>query len=271
MIDQHKTKTQLNDELEQIRSRTAELECKRADEAMHNLIEIIHFAEHVSTKIHGLLDEAEIYRTVKEAFAQSKSYAASLLLLTDDDSSLRIAEASLSPEKVKEGEKATGLRMKGYKIDLKKSSIYRQVVREGKTVQAKVSDIIGELFPQPLAHLISKTTGYEKKSSILTPLKRHGKIIGAFAMTSPELTEHFIPSVINLARHISNALEWNDENRERERAEEALRDSDPGPNIITLQVGQTSGAEQHDWIKTTGRIDIPGDSHGRPTIRLKSS
>ena len=226
MSDQHKTKTQLNDELEQIRSRTDELERKRADEAMHNLIEIIHFAEHVSTKIHGLLDETELYRTVKEAFAQSKSYTASILLLTDDDSSLRIAEASLSPEKVKEGEKATGLRIKGYRIDLKKSSIYRQVVREEKTVQAKVSDIIGELFPRPLAYLISKTTGYEKKSSILTPLKRHGKIIGAFAVTSPELNEHFIPSVINLARHISNAMEWADENRERERAEKALHENE---------------------------------------------
>ena len=226
MTDQHKTKTQLNDELEQIRSRTDELERKRADEAMHNLIEIIHFAELVSTKIHGLLDEAEIYRTVKEAFAQSKQYSVSILLLTNDGSSLRIAETSLSPAKVKAGEKATGLRIKGYKIDLKKSGIYRQVVREEKTVQVSVSDIIGELFPRPLAHLISKTMGYEKKTSILTPLKRHGKIVGAFAMTCPELAEHFIPSVRNLAQHISNALERADEYTERKRAEEALRESE---------------------------------------------
>ncbi|GAI57783.1 unnamed protein product, partial [marine sediment metagenome] len=153
-------------------------ERKRVGEELSNLIEIIQFTERVSAKIHGLQDAAEIYMTVKEEFAQSIQYAASILLLTDDDSSLRIAEASLSSAKVEAGEKATGLRMKGYNIDLKKSGIYRQVVREGKTIQVNVRDIIGELFPRPLAHLISKTMGYEKKSSILTPLKRHGKIVG---------------------------------------------------------------------------------------------
>ncbi|MFB0516088.1 MAG: PAS domain S-box protein [Candidatus Neomarinimicrobiota bacterium] len=231
MNDQHKTKVQLIEELEQTRKQVAELEQaeierKLLEKALHNLIEIIQFVEHVSTRIHGRVEEAEIYRTVKEEFAQSKQYSVSLLLLTDDDSSLRIAEASLSPEQVKEGEKATGLRMKGYKIDLKKSSIYSQVVRDGKTVQAEVSDIIGELFPRQLAHLISKTTDYEKKSSILTPLKRHGKIIGAFAMTSPELAEYFIPSVRNLAQHISKSLEWADEYTDRKRAEVVLRESE---------------------------------------------
>ncbi|GAH96731.1 unnamed protein product, partial [marine sediment metagenome] len=72
-----------------------------------------------------------------------------------DCANASFTEASLSAAQINEGEKATGLRMKGYKIDLKKSSIYSQVVREGKTVQAKVSDIIGELFPRPLAYLIS--------------------------------------------------------------------------------------------------------------------
>ncbi len=226
MNDQCKTKVQLIKELEQTRGRIAELVPKHSDEGLHNLIEIIQFTEHVSAKLHGLVNEAEIYRTVREEFAQSQRYTASILLFTDDGSSLRIAEASLSPAKVKVGEKATGLRLKGYKIDLKKSGIYRQVVREEKTVQVSVSDIIGELFPRPLAHLISKTMGYEKKTSILTSLMRNGKIIGAFAMTCPELAEHFILSVKNLAQHISIALEWADEYTERKRADEALRESE---------------------------------------------
>ena len=79
------------------------------------------------------------------------------------------------------------------------------------------------MFPRPLAHLISKTMGYEKTPSILTPLKRHGKIIGALAISSTDLAEHFIPSVRNLAQHISNALELADEYAERKRAEEELR------------------------------------------------
>ena len=194
-------------------------ERQQMDKRLRDLIEIIHFTEHVSAKIHRLLDDAEIYRTVKEEFAQSKRYATTILLLTDDESKLRIAETSTAPDMVKAAEKVTGLRLREYKIDLKKSSVCSQVIEEGKTVQASVSDIIGELFPRPLAHLIPKILGLEKALSILTPLKRHGKIIGALSMTSTELAEHFIPSVRNLARHISSALELADENAERKRAE----------------------------------------------------
>jgi two-component system cell cycle sensor histidine kinase/response regulator CckA len=199
------------------------MEWERVDKSLRDLIEIIHFTENVSAKVHGLLDEAEIYRTVKEEFAKSKRYTASILLLTDDGSKLRIAETSIPPGKLKAAEKAVGVRLKGYKIDLDKSSIYSQVVREGKTVQVNVSDIIAELFPRPLAHLISKTMGYEKTPSILTPLKRPGKIIATLAISSTELAEHFIPSVRNLARHISNALALADEYAQRKQVEEELR------------------------------------------------
>ena len=193
------------------------------DKQSRDLIEIIHFTENVSLKIHNVLDEAEIYRTVKEEFAQSKRYTASILLLTDDGSKLRIAETSIPPGKWKAGEKAAVVRTKGYKIDLNKSSIYSQVVREGKTVQVNVSDTIAELFPRPLADLISKNMGYKKRPSILTPLKRHGKIIGALAISSTDLAEHFLPSVRKLAQHISIALELADEYAKRKRMEERLR------------------------------------------------
>ena len=199
------------------------MEWEGMDKPLRDLIEIIHFTDNVSARIHGVLDEAEIYSAVREEFAKSKRYTASILLLTDDGSSLRIAEASVLPDKLKAGEKVAGVRLKGYEIDLNKSSIYSQVVREGKTAQVNVSDVVGELFPRPLAHLISKTMGYENKPSILTPLKRHGKIIGALAISSTDLAEHFIPSVRNLAQHISNALELADEYAERKRAEEELR------------------------------------------------
>ena len=198
---------------------------EQIDKPLRDLIEIIHFTETVSAKVHGVLDEAEICRIIKEEFAKSKRYTASILLLTDDGSKLRIAETSLAPGKLKAGEKALGMRLKEYKIDLNKSSIYSRVVREGKTVQVSVSETIGELFPRPLDYLISKIMDYEKKKSILTPLKRHGKIIGAFGMSSTDLAEYFIPSVRNLAHHISTALELADERAECKKAEEALWES----------------------------------------------
>ncbi len=192
-------------------------------ERVRDLIEIIHFTENVSTKICNVLDEMEIYRTVIEEFKKSKRYSTSIALLTDDKSKLRIVGISLTSEKLKRRERAVGLQLKKYQIDLGKSSIYRQVVREGKTIQAKDSDIIDELLPQPLAYLISKTMGYEKKRSILTPLRRNREIIGVFAMSSTELSDCLIPSVKNFTRHISAALELADECAQRKRIEEALR------------------------------------------------
>jgi len=180
----------------------------------------------VSAKIHGLLDEADIYRTVREEFAKSEQYDAGIFLLTDDASKLRIKETSESRRKFSALERATGLRLKGFEIDLDNSRIYSQVVREGKTLQANVRDLVGELFPRPLAYLVSKTMGYERKKSIFTPLKRHGKIIGVLAVTSTELTKHFIPSVKNLAQHISTALEQADQLAKRKQMEEELRDSE---------------------------------------------
>jgi len=197
-----------------------ETKSKQPDEVLCDLIEIIQFVEKVSTKIHGMFDEAEIYRVVMEEFKKSRRYTASIVLLTDDGMKLRIAATSLSPEKLKVGERAAGLQVKEYTIDLNKSSIYRQVVKEGKTVHVSVSDMIGELFPRPLAHLISKTMGYEKKKSIMVPLRHHEKIIGIFAMTSTELAEYFIPSVRNLAQRISTALELADEHAEHKQTEE---------------------------------------------------
>jgi PAS domain S-box-containing protein len=196
---------------------------ERMDKPLRDLIGIVRFTEKVSAKIHSVLDEAEIYRAVMEESAQSKRYTASILLLTDGGSKLRIVEAALSPKKLKVGERVAGVRLKGYKIDLNKSSIYRQVAREGKTLQVNVSDVIDELFPRALASLISKIMGYEKTPSILTPLERHGRIIGALAISSTNLAEHFIPSVRNLAQHISIALELADEYAERKRVEEVLR------------------------------------------------
>jgi len=184
----------------------------RTDEKiLQELIEVMHFTENVSARIHGLLDEGQIYRRVKEEFVNSKRYTVSILLLSPDGEKLRIAETSLAPEKQDAGEKVTGLRLKEYELILDRSSAYSQVVKEGKTVEVNVSQTIGELFPQPLACLITSTLSYQDKKSILTPLYRQGKIIGVLSMTSVELSRYLIPSVKNLAKHISRALELAEE------------------------------------------------------------
>jgi PAS domain S-box-containing protein len=199
-------------------------ELKKEDKSLRNLVEIIHFTENVSAKIYGILDESDIYRTVTEEFAKSTKYNVAILLLTDDGSKLRIAETSLSPKKIKVSEKTIGVRSYGdYRIDLSKSSFFDQVIKGGKTIKANFVDAISELFPKPLALLTAQIIGYERRTGILTPLKQHEKIIGLLVIDSPELAEHFIPSVKNLAQHISTALELTHEQTERKQIEKKLQ------------------------------------------------
>jgi len=190
---------------------------EQEDKPRRDLTDIVHFTENVSAKIHDLPDQAETYKTLREEFAKSKRYRVSILLLTDNGVKFRLAEAGFPAGELEAAQRTVGVRAKRHKIDLNKPSMFSQVVEEGKTVEVKVSDIIAELFPQRLADSISNSLGAENRTCILTPLRQHGNITGAFGISSTELVEHFIPSVVNLAQHVSNVLELADEYGARKR------------------------------------------------------
>jgi PAS domain S-box-containing protein len=192
------------------------------DKLLGDVLDVIRFTEGISAKLHRLLDEAKIYQVVKEEFAKSDRYTMGILLLADDGASLKVAETSMTPSKLKVLERASGQQVKEFVLKLSKSSICRQVVREGKTVHTSIGDVIREILPRPLAYLISKTMGYDKQFSILTPIYKHGKATGVLAMYSAGLGEYFAPPVENLALHISTALELADEHTQRKRAVQAL-------------------------------------------------
>jgi len=189
---------------------------------LSDLIEIMHFTENVSAKIHGILDKEKIFQVVTEEFEKSGKYIGSILLLTEDHKALEVKTLTITHEKLKAVERVSSMRFKENKIDLDRSSFYSQVIKERKTIQASANDIINELFPRPLAFVITRILDYGNKKSILTPLELHGKIAGAFTMTSTELSEYFEPSVKSLARHISSALEQADEYSERIEIEREL-------------------------------------------------
>lgn len=192
------------------------------DKKLRDLIEIIQFTEEVAARIHGLFDEGEIFRTVKEEFLKSKKYTATVLLLTADGKRLKIAETAVSPQKLTIGEKLSGLRWQKYNLDLSQCSIYRSVAHDGETVQTTTEKILAEIFPRPAALLLSRALGYRGRPCILTPLKKNGKIVGVLAMSSTDLAEYFIPSVKNLAGQISTALELADEYHQRQQTAEKL-------------------------------------------------
>ncbi len=201
-------------------------QAEKMDRSLQELIDIIHFTENVSAKIHGLRTEEEIFHTVIQEFAGSKRYAATIMLLTEDGRALTVKESSVGRRVLHAMEKAAGLKLEGFRAELDKSTIFAQVIREGKVIEANGAQILGELVPGALVGVLIKILGLGTQPSLLVPLQRHGKPIGLVAVTSPGFPEAMIPSVRNLAQHISVALEMAEEHASRVRAEQALSESE---------------------------------------------
>jgi len=173
----------------------------------YDLMEIINFTEKVSTSLHGDYTQDEIVQIIINEFKKSDKYTGSILLLSDDGKKLQIAGTSSQTKKFRKAEKISGYKIKSYKISLEKSNIYSQVIYEGKTVHFKIIDLLEEILPKKIAGIISKTIKIDKNIHVATPLKLEGRIIGALAMSSTMLHNYFIPSVKNLALHISHSFE----------------------------------------------------------------
>ena len=62
------------------------------------LLEIIHFTEQLSTKLHGH-DENEIFSIIKDQFLKSRKYYITILKLMGDHSCLQIIETTFSTSK----------------------------------------------------------------------------------------------------------------------------------------------------------------------------
>ncbi len=196
---------------------------KKLAKSLSDLIEITRITEKVSTKVHGLLDKAEIFRNVIEEFLKSNNYTANIYLLTNGGSKLTLSETSLPEEILNTGEWTIEQQFKNQIIELDESSIYRQVVEEGKTIQVQFSDILQEFFPKAQSNVLVKIPDCKKKTSILTPLFQRGKIIGALSVSSNELTDYFIPSVKNFTHHITSALDLASEQIESKKSKEELK------------------------------------------------
>lgn len=193
------------------------------DKALRDLIDYIQFTENVAAQIHGILDEAEIFRIVTDEFVRSERSMAGIMMLAEGGRSLRVAQVSLSTDIIRTLEQMAASAIEEFRSELDESSILWRVIRDEMTVQTTRREISRALLPEPLATRVLEIIGFETEPSIATPLYRHGKATGILMMMAPQLAEYFIPSVRNLARHISAALDLAEEHAERKRAEELLR------------------------------------------------
>lgn len=225
---------------------------KNIEKSFRDLIEIIQFTEQVSSKIYGLYDEEKIYDTIINEFSKSTQYDCSIMLLSDDQSKLFLYKVSIPFKIMKKAEGTLGMHTQSFPIHLKKSPTFRNVIREGKTVLCRTDNLLSELLPKQLALLIVKILRNEDKLNILTPLKKHGKIIGSFNMNSPDLVTEFLPSVENLSRHITITLEFAHEAKERKQTEKALRESEERYRAVaestTASIGIVDPEENFTYV-----------------------
>jgi len=213
-------------------------------------MEIIGFTEQLSTTIQGVFDEGAIYSIIEREFKKSGRYTAIVLLLTGDGLKLKFRLSTMASGPVEMAEKVVGARLMEYEVDLRRSKLFSQVALEGKTFLVGLNNILEDLLPLPAALLIAKISGLGKRESIMTPLYKHGKIVGVFATSSTELGAQLVPSVKNLARNITIALERADEYAERERAVREIRSlarfpsEDPNPVLRIADNGEIVYANQ---------------------------
>ncbi len=196
------------------------------DKALRDLIDHIQFIEDVAARIHGVRDETRIFKIVTEEFVRIEPSMAGILILDEDGKSLKVAEVSVSSDIVKSLEEIAASGIEEFRTELNQSSSLTHVIEEGKTLQVTSRDISEAILPEPLASQVMEIMELGKEPSIVTPLRRRGEIIGLLMVMAPRLAEYFIPSVKNLARHISTALELADEYAERERIATALKNSE---------------------------------------------
>ncbi len=193
------------------------------DKALRDLIDIIQFTENIAAKIHGGHNEAEVFKLVTEEFVHSQNYISGIFLLTDNGSTLKLAETSVPPGILNSIETIVGMPVRKFRINLSKSKILYQVAKEGMTLQADGNYVQEDVISKPFASQLAEYIEKGRQPTIMTPLHRRGEIIGVLMVTAPKLAEYFIPSVRNLARHITTALELADEYVERKRAEKLLQ------------------------------------------------
>ena len=168
------------------------------------------------------MDEREIIETVTGAFRVSKRFHAHVMMADGDR--LKVVSTSFPQTLVKLGETIAGVSMKTFRIDPEPAGLLDRVFHGGETILVATRESLQELLPSRVVSLILKRLRYEGTRDVVTPLYRRGQIVGVLSITAPGLAELFVPSMRNLARHISAALDFAESQQQRRRAERRYRD-----------------------------------------------
>lgn len=193
-----------------------------SNQKLSNMLGIIGIEEKLAAELTGVSDEPGILVAIHESLLASEGYTAFILELTED-------EAKFKPPAIFESRSVVDLsgeipygRPDGVQLFLDKSSVLRDVVRDGVTILIRNSELIDEVRGSLGEPMASPTLEFKADKIIITPLRQYDRIIGVFGFSSDNLDEFCIPLVKNLAHHISEALKLVRMYQDRQRTEDAM-------------------------------------------------
>jgi len=193
-------------------------------ESLKELISLIQFIEKVATKLSYKENQKDIFTEIINEFKSLPKYSISILLISKDKRFLNIFGTTENEKKIQHLERLTSTPIKEYTIPLKKSESYRKVIYEQETIIIPTKKILLEIFPKNNASIIIDILGYDdsKQKSIITPLKRYNKVVGAITFGSDAFENHLQSTVQHFANHIKNTLQHAHEYQKRQKQKKIL-------------------------------------------------
>ena len=217
-------------------------ERERVDKRLQNLTEVIEFTENLGARIHGLRDKTRILSTLVQESLNAGKCCITVYLLDDDRCHLRLMEGPSSPlalDRRARADAAGVAPLTRFAVNVDESAIWRPVIREGRIVQCRVTDLVQEMFPPPAADLILEATDYRNLSGLLAPLQPQDDVIGALHITSTHSGTDLLPCVRHLVLHVNQALALAEASALCDQAEQALRERE---TILSAVLNATSEA-----------------------------
>ena len=193
---------------------------------IRNLIDIIQFIEKISTKLYGQENETALFDMIADEFRTLEGYTIAILKLSDDETKIKVVKISTPTKRLKSVEKIIGTKIMESASDLDSMGIIREVVKKKKTVCMPLINALNDILSKQLSIPVTKVLGYMDRSVILTPIYMKKKVYGIIGIVAPYLSDYFVPTVRNLAIHISTALEMIEDNSKASITEEELRKSE---------------------------------------------